>query len=239
MTAPDHAMVLAAGLGVRMRPLTESRPKPLVELAGRTLLDRALDRLAAAGVARIVVNTHYMAEMIAAHLDGREGVVISHEPDRLETGGGVRRALPKLGDRAFFVVNSDALWRDGARPALGRLAEAWDDAAMDALLLLQPTDSAEGYAGVGDYHRAGDGRLTRRAEGETARFLFAGVQMLHPRLFAESPDGPFSLNLLYDRAQSAGRLFGLEHDGDWYHVGTPEDLKRTEELLARGPSETP
>lgn len=235
MSRPDTAMVLAAGLGLRMRPLTETRPKPLVELAGRTLLDRALDRLTAAGVRRVVVNTHYLAEMIRDHLSGRDDIVLSHENDRLETGGGVRRALPYLGGRAFFVVNGDAVWRDGAAPALGRLADAWDDPRMDALLLLQPTEAAEGYSGNGDYHCNADGALRRRGPEEPGPFVHAGVQILHPRLFADTPAGAFSLNLLYDRAQAAGRLFGLAHDAGWYHVGAPEDLARIEASFAREP----
>lgn len=229
----ERAMVLAAGLGVRMRPLTDDKPKPMVELAGRTLLDRALDRLFEAGVRRAVVNTHYKAEIIHRHLDGRDDIVLSHEEARLETGGGVHHALPHLGDDAFFVVNSDAVWLDGPVPALTRLAEAWDEAAMDALLLLQPVGTATGYAGAGDYHRAPDGALRRRDADGTAPYLFAGVQILHPRLFADVPDGAFSLNILYDRAQAAGRLFGLEHDADWFHVGTPEELARTEEIFAQ------
>ncbi|MCG8543513.1 MAG: nucleotidyltransferase family protein [Alphaproteobacteria bacterium] len=227
------AMVLAAGLGLRMRPLTNDRPKPLVALAGRTLLDRALDRLDAAGVDHIVVNMHYRYEMIRDHLQGRGGIVLSYEEERLETGGGVVRALPEFGKNPFFVVNSDAVWHDGSRPALTRLSEAWDDARMDALLLLQPVGQAEGYEGDGDYNRTDDGTLRRRGDGETAPFLFAGVQILHPRLLAGAPDGAFSLNLLYDKAQAAGRLFGLEHDAEWFHVGTPEDLARTEARLAQ------
>ena len=229
----DTAMVLAAGLGTRMRPLTDDKPKPMVTLAGRTLLDRALDRLAEAAVHRTVVNTHYFADVIHRHLAGRDGIVLSHEPNILETGGGVRRALPLLGGKPFFVVNSDAVWLDGSSPALSRLAAAWDDARMDALLLLQPVGAAIGYYGRGDYHRAGDGTLRRRGASETSPYLFAGVQILHPRLFAGAPDGPFSLNLLYDAAQAAGRLHGIEHDAEWFHVGTPEELARTEEYLAR------
>lgn len=232
-TAVDTAMVLAAGLGIRMRPLTDDRPKPMVMLAGRTLLDRALDRIFAAGVRRAVVNTYYRAEVIHAHLAGRPEITISHEEERLETGGGVRRALPALGDRPFFAVNSDAVWLDGPVPALSRLARAWDDAAMDALLLLQPVGAATGYGGRGDFHRAADGTLRRRAADETAPFIFAGVQILHPRLFDGAPDGAFSLNLLFDKAQEAGRLFGLVHDADWFHVGTPEELAQTEAILAQ------
>jgi MurNAc alpha-1-phosphate uridylyltransferase len=229
----EMGMVLAAGLGTRMRPLTDDRPKPMVELAGRTLLDRALDRLFEAGVRRAIVNTHYKAEVIHRHLAGRDDIVLSHEDVRLETGGGVSRALPHFGDRAFFVVNSDAVWLDGPVPALTRLAAAWDEATMDALLLLQRVGAATGYEGPGDYHRAPDGALRRRDSDGRAPHLFAGVQILHPRLFADVPDGAFSLNILYDRAQAAGRLFGLEHDADWFHVGTPEELARTEEIFAQ------
>jgi N-acetyl-alpha-D-muramate 1-phosphate uridylyltransferase len=232
-TKIETAMLLAAGLGVRMRPLTDDRPKPMVVLAGRTLLDWALDRIFRVGVTRVVVNTHYRAEVIHRHLAGRSGVVISYEAERLETGGGVLRALSNFDGKPFFVVNSDAVWLDGSVPALSRLAAAWDEKTMDALLLVQPVGMATGYDGPGDYHRAADGRLRRRGPDETAPYLFAGVQILHPRLFEGAPGGAFSLNLLYDKAQAAGRLFGLEHDADWFHVGTPEDLARTEDILAR------
>lgn len=232
MAAPTSAMVLAAGLGMRMRPLTLERPKPLVVLRGRTLLDRALDRLRAAGVTRTVVNTHYLAEMIEDHLRGQGDIVLSPEAERLETGGGVARALPHFGGTPFYVVNSDAVWRDGSVPALDRLAAAWDAAEMDVLLLIQPVDRAMGYHGAGDYHLRADGRLRRRGADESAAHLFAGIQILHPRLFHDIPDGPFSLNLLYDRAEAAGRLHGVEHDSDWFHVGTPEDLAATEAALA-------
>jgi len=231
-----RAMVLAAGLGLRMRPLTDTKPKPLVELAGRTLLDRALDRLGEAGVGRIVVNCHYRAEMIAAHLDGRADIVLSPEEERLETGGGVKAALAHLGDGPFFVVNSDAVWRDGPTPTLARLAEKWRDEDMDALLLLVPTPAVLGgpINDKGDYHLEPDGRARRRAEDEIAPFLFGGIQILHPRLFDGAPDGPFSLNLLYDKAQAAGRLYGIRHDGEWYHVGTPEDLAAAEAEMGNG-----
>lgn len=231
-TAISTAMVLAAGLGMRMRPLTLDRPKPLVELCGRTLLDRALDRLRAAGVTRTVVNTHYLAEMIEDHLSHHADIVLSPEAERLETGGGVARALPHLGGAPFYVVNSDAVWHDGDVPALERLAAAWDPARMDVLLLMQPVDRAMGYHGSGDYHLAADATLRRRVSDESAVHLFAGVQILHPNIFHDIPDGPFSLNLLYDRAEATGRLHGLEHDSDWYHVGTPEDLTATEAAFA-------
>jgi len=230
-----RAMVLAAGLGKRMRPLTEARPKPLVELAGRTLLDRALDHLDDAGVAEIVVNTHYRGEMIAGHLDGRPGIVLSPEEELLETGGGIVYALPHLGDGPFYVVNSDSVWSDGHVPALRRLAALWDDSRMDALLLLHPTVACSGVHDRGDFHMKPDGRLRRRGEGQVAPFVFTGVQILHPRLFDGAPDGPFSLNVLYDRAQEAERLFGLRHDGEWFHVGTPEELAATAALFDGAP----
>lgn len=227
----DHAMVLAAGLGKRMRPLTEIRPKPLVELAGRTLLDRALDHLGEAGVTDIVVNTHYRGEMISGHLNGRPGIVLSPEEVLLETGGGIVKALPHLGPGPFFVVNSDAVWSDGQSPALRRLAASWDGSRMDALLLLYPTVSCDGIHDDGDFHMEPDGLLRRRGEGEVAAFVFTGIQILHPRLFDGAPDGPFSLNILYDRAQEAERLYGLRHDGEWFHVGTPQELEATAALF--------
>jgi MurNAc alpha-1-phosphate uridylyltransferase len=234
MSKIDRAMVLAAGLGKRMRPLTDDRPKPLVELAGRSLLDRALDNLAAGGITSFVVNSHYKGEMIEAHLKGRGDIILSPEEVLLETGGGVKKALPLLGDDAFFVVNSDAVWRDGTESTVKRTASGWRDGGMDALLLLVPMGAVAGNMGdhPGDYHLEADGRARRRAQGETAPFLFGGIQILHPRLFEGAPDGPFSLNILYDRAQRAGRLHGLRHDGEWYHVGTPEELAAAEAAFA-------
>lgn len=221
---PKRAMVLAAGLGLRMRPLTETTPKPLIEVAGRTMLDHALDRLAEAGVEVAVVNTHWLPEQIEKHLEGRTSpaIVISREDELLETGGGIARALPQLGEEAFYAVNADIVWRDGAIPALARLAAAWNDAEMDALLLVQATVRATGYSGDGDFMMDPLGRLARRPERVVAPFVFAGVQILHPRLFEGAPAGAFSLNRLYDRAMEAGRLYGIAHDGEWYHVGTPE-----------------
>lgn len=233
---PAHAMVLAAGKGLRLRPITLSRPKPLVEVSGRAMLDGVLDRLAAAGVAEAVVNTHHLGHMIEGHLQGRTSprIHISREKALLETGGGVKKALPLLGAEPFFVINGDVVWRDGKVPALQRLAEAWDPATMDALLLLHSTASAVGYEGPGDFAMDQLGRLRRRKEGEVVPFLFAGLQILSPGLFSDTPEGPFSLNLIYDRALAAGRLYGLRHDGTWYHVGTPEDLERVEAALAPG-----
>lgn len=235
MSGIDRAMVLAAGLGKRMRPLTAERPKPLVELAGRSLLDRALDNLAAGGITEFVVNSHYKGEMIAAHLANRTDIILSPEEILLETGGGVKAALPLLGEDAFFVVNSDAVWRDGMESTVARMASRWHDGGMDALLLLVPMGSVAGNMGdhPGDYHLEADGRARRRAGGETAPYLFGGIQILHPRLFEGAPDGPFSLNILYDRAQEAGRLYGLRHDGEWYHVGSPEELTAAEAAFGR------
>ena len=233
---PTHAMVLAAGKGLRLRPLTLSRPKPLVEVSGQAMLDGVLDRLAAAGVAEAVVNAHHLGHMIEAHLKGRAEprIHISREKTLLETGGGVKKALPLLGADPFFVINGDVVWRDGKVPALQRLSEGFDPAAMDALLLVHSTASAVGYDGPGDFVMDQLGRLRRRKEGEVVPFLFAGVQILAPTLFADTPDGPFSLNLVYDRALAAGRLYGLRHDGTWYHVGTPGDLERVEAALTPG-----
>jgi MurNAc alpha-1-phosphate uridylyltransferase len=231
-TLPDHAMVLAAGRGLRMRPLTERTPKPLIPVAGRSILDRVFDRLDEAGVPNRVVNTHWLADQIARHLAHHPGVVLSHEDVLLETGGGVAHALPLLGAHPFFVCNADIIWLDAARPALTRLADVWDTARMDALLLLEPMDRAFGYQGPGDFSRADDGQLQRRGDASTAPFVFTGVQILHPRLFAGTPDGEFSLNILYDRAQATSRLFGLVHEGDWLHIGTPENLTAAESWFA-------
>ena len=235
MNRIERGMILAAGLGLRMRPLTDDRPKALVALHGQTLLDRALDKLRAAGLSRIVVNAHYRAEMIRAHLAGAPDIEVSDERDGLlDTGGGVRKALPSFGASPFFVANCDSVWLDGAIPALRRLERNWRCDAMDALLMLHPVERAKGYAGPGDFALDPEGRVVRRPRGGTAPFVFTGVQILHPRLFAACPGGAFSLNLLYDEAAARGCLFGLVHDGAWFHVGTPADLAATEALLSEG-----
>lgn len=224
---PTTAMVLAAGLGTRMRPLTDDRPKPLIEVAGRTMLDRALDRLRESGIERAVVNCHYLGDQIAEHVAGvaEPDIVLSREDDLLlDTGGGVRNALSHLGPNPFYVVNADIIWLNGRASALDRLAAVWDDATMDALLLVHSSARAVGYTGMGDFFAEADGRLTRREEVGMAPFVYTGVQIVHPRLFEDAPDGAFSLNVLYDRAIEAERLYGLSHDGEWYHVGTPEAL---------------
>ncbi len=230
---PKTAMVLAAGLGQRMRPITDTMPKPLIEVRGRAMLDTILDRLEDAGITKVVVNLHYLGEMIEVHLKDRSSpqIVFSKEEDLLETGGGVTKALPLLGEDPFFVLNGDVCWLDGLTPALRRLAATWNEADMDALLLLHPTVSAFGYEGIGDYFMDPEGRLRRRQERQIAPFIHAGIQILHPRLFEGAPAGSFSLNKLYDKAQEAERLWGLRHDGEWYHVGTPAELRAVEDAL--------
>lgn len=233
MNVPQSGMVLAAGLGKRMRPITDRIPKPLVTLGGKALLDHALDRLSDAGVPRAVVNVHYKAEMIARHLEGRHqpAIALSVEDELLETGGGILKALPLL-DEVFYVLNADIFWLNGKVPALRRLADAWDAARFDALLLLQRTTSALGYEGVGDFIVDPLGQVRRRREREVAPHLFAGVQIVHRRLFDGEKPGKFSLNRPWDRALASGRLAAIVHDGEWYHVGTPEALALAEARLA-------
>ncbi len=230
--APKSAMVLAAGLGTRMRPISDTLPKPLVELAGQTLLDHAIDRLAMVGIERVVVNVHYKADIVIARLAERDHprIEISREDELLETGGGVARALPLLGE-CFFVVNGDVVWLDGKDHALSRLAAAFDPAQMDAVLLFQRTTNAVGYEGSGDYFLDPLGVPRRRGEREIAPYLFSGVQLLHRRLFDGVAERRFSLNLLYDRAERAGRLSAIVHDGEWYHIGTPDGLDATRSRL--------
>ncbi|WP_149539437.1 nucleotidyltransferase family protein [Siccirubricoccus phaeus] len=229
-------MVLAAGLGQRMRPLTETTAKPLLTLQGRSLLDQALDRLEAQGVTHAVVNAHWRAEKVAAAVATRSApaITLQREEALLETGGGVARALPLLGAEPFFVVNGDSFWLDGPTPALARLAAGFDPARMDALLLLVRAAQVEGEIGRGDFLMDPLGRLRRPKERELAPYVFAGVQILAPALLAGAPEGPFSLNLLYDRAIEAGRLYGLVHDGVWFHLSTPADLDRAEAALHAG-----
>jgi MurNAc alpha-1-phosphate uridylyltransferase len=232
---PRSAMVLAAGLGERMRPLTEHVPKPLLKVGGKALLDHVLDRLAAAGVEQAVVNVHYLADQIERHLASRvrPKIVISDERTRLlGTGGGVVKALPMLGGEPFFHVNSDTIWVDSVKSNLERLAEAFDPAGMDALLLLAPTATSIGYVGRGDFIMTADGRLKRRGEREVAPFVYAGAALLRPELFQGAPAGAFPLTDVFDRAAAAGRLHGLRLEGLWMHVGTPEAIASAEAALA-------
>ena len=233
---PRTAMVLAAGLGTRMRPLTDKKPKPLVEVGSKALLDHMLDRLADAGVETAVVNVHYLAEQIERHVAARKTprIVISDErAEILGTGGGVVKALPHLGSSPFFHVNSDSIWIEGVTPNLTRLAAAFDPATMDALLLLAPTAGSIGYGGRGDFMMAPDSRLTRREERGVAPFVYAGVAILSPAMFKGAPQGSFSLTTLFDRAAETGRLHGLRLDGLWMHVGTPEAIADTEAAIRK------
>src|SRR3979411_1134472 len=231
---PSKAMVLAAGLGVRMRPLTDRMPKPLVRVAGRALLDHVADNLGDAGGSEAVVNVHYLPDQIIDHTAARmrPRVIISDERDVvLGTGGGVVKALPMLGDAPFFHVNADTLWIDGVRPNLGRLAEAFDPARMDILLLMAPTTSSIGYGGRGDYAMLPDGALRKRKEHQVVPFVYAGVAIMSPRLFADAPAGEFSLTAMFDRATAQEGLFGLLLDGVWMHVGTPDAVNAAEQAF--------
>ncbi|HZQ02028.1 MAG TPA: nucleotidyltransferase family protein [Reyranella sp.] len=226
------AMILAAGRGERMRPLTDALPKPLIPVAGRSMLDRTMDRLQAHGIRNLVINVHHLGEQIATHVGaGRAHIV--REEKLLETGGSVKNALPLLGDEPFFVLNGDGLWTDGPMPMLKRLEAAWEPSRMDALLLLHPIDKTiGGEAGDrGDYFLDAGGKARHRAEEPSAPYLFASVSICDSRLFRGAPDGPFSLLRLWNRAQAAGHLYGLVHDGQWFHVGTPRALAEAEQVL--------
>ena len=232
---PNRAIVLAAGLGTRMRPYNGHIPKPLVEIGGKSLIDYSLDRLADAGVESVVVNVHHLADILERHLAPRQRphVVISDERgELLGTGGGIAKALPKLGDAPFFLVNSDTVWLDGVRPNFTRMAEAFDPQTMDVLLLLAATTSSIGYSGRGDFAMLPDGRLRRRRENEVVPFVYAGAAVLSPALFADAPKGAFSLTVLFERAAENNRLFGLRLEGVWMHVGTPEAVTAAEAALA-------
>ncbi|WP_458095836.1 nucleotidyltransferase family protein [Roseomonas sp. WA12] len=231
-----HGMVLAAGLGTRMRPLTETVPKPLLTLRGRSLLDHALDRLADAGIAEVVVNAYHLAPQIAAAAEARTTphCTVLLEDELLETGGGLRNALPHLGAGPFAAVNGDAYWLDGPTPALTRLGAAFDADRMDALLLMVRAATVEGEVGLGDFLLDPIGRLRRPKEREVAPYLYAGVQIIHPRLLDGTEPGRFGLMGPWMRAIEAGRLYGLVHDGAWFHLSTPPDLQRAEEVLDKG-----
>ncbi len=228
------AMVLAAGLGHRMRPLTDTRPKPLVEVGGKPLIEFGFDRLRAAGIKKAVINVHYHPEQIEAWARRQNGLMIEISDERdelLDTGGGIAKALPRLGSAPFFVLNSDSFWIDGTEPALARLRNAWNDTVMDCLLLLCPKQRALGYDGSGDFILSEDGRLRRRGPDDEA-LVYIGAYLIHPRLFIGAPPGKFSMNLLWDRALKKGRLFGISHSGRWIHVGTPAAVEKAEKALA-------
>lgn len=229
-------MVLAAGLGKRMRPLTASQPKPMVRVAGKPLIDHTLDRLADAGIARAVVNVHYLPENLEAHLKERTApeILISDERQLLlETGGGLVKAAEHLPD-PFFCLNSDNIWLDGPRDCFADLSALWDPARMDALLLLVPHKSAFNFRGLGDFNMDAAGRVTRRTEARLAPFIFSGIQLASKRLLRDAPDGPFSTNVLWSRAIEEGRLFGIPFTGKWFEVGSPEAIRPTEEALRDG-----
>lgn len=234
-TAVSHAMVLAAGLGTRMRPLTDSRPKALVEVAGKPLIDHVLDRVARAGIGTAVVNLHHHADLMEAHLARRPPpprIVLSDERDALlETGGGIRRALPLLGDGPFISINADTIWIEGIRPNLPSLIEGFDPARMDMLLLVAATSTSIGYDGRGDFSMDGAGALTFRGERGVAPFVYAGAAVMTPALFADAPEGAFSLTRLFRRSAEAGRLFGSRLEGVWMHVGTPQAIAEAEEAI--------
>ena len=232
---PRTAMIMAAGLGKRMRPLTATKPKPLIEVAGKALLDHVLDRLRSAGVGKVVVNVHYLADAVEAHLGSRThglDVVISDERKLLmETGGGLMQAADLIDSDPFLAINSDNLWIDGPADTLKLLASHWDDSTMDALLLLVPLARAQNHRGMGDFHMDRQGRLRRRDKSRVAPFVFTGIQMLSKRLLRDAPDGPFSTNIFWDRAIEEGRCFGAVHQGLWFDVGTPRSIKLTEATL--------
>ena len=230
----DTAMVLSAGLGTRMAPVNGQLPKPLILLNGRTLIDRVLDRIAAAGVERAVVNVHHHADLIERHLKARRIPRIEFSDERarlLDTGGGIKKALPRLGSRPFLIHNADSVWIESVGSNLARLFDRWDGERMDCLLMLAPASISQGYQGRGDFALEADGRIRRRGEQEVVPFVFAGVSIAHPRLFEGSPEGAFSLNVLWSRSIAAGRAWGVRMEGVWMHVGTPEALAQAEQCL--------
>jgi N-acetyl-alpha-D-muramate 1-phosphate uridylyltransferase len=232
---PDTAMILAAGLGTRMRPLTDTIPKPLVQLNGRALIDHVLDRLVSAGIKRAVVNVHHHADKLEAHLKDRTSPQIAISDERgvlLDTGGGVVRAIPLIGERPFVIHNSDSVWIEGLGQNLARLISAWDEFRMDSIMLLAPTTGSLGYDGPGDFYMDANGRLSRQSGQRLAPFVFAGVSIIHPCMFKGEAERRFSLNHVWDRAIAAGRLYGIRLDGLWMHVGTPEALAEAEKKIA-------
>lgn len=234
----DTAMLMAAGLGKRMRPLTATRPKPLVKVAGKALMDHALARMETGGIRQVVVNVHYLADTVEAHLRARKGDMQFHISDEraqlLETGGGLMKAKPLLGDAPFFCANSDNLWVDGPRETFDMMRSLWDADRMDALLLLVPLARAQCHNGQGDFHMDGAGRLSRRKPGHVAPFVFTGVQILSPTLLVDPPGDVFSTNIFWNRAMEAGRLYGVSHQGLWFDVGTPQAIPVVEAMLTNG-----
>lgn len=236
MVRVTTAMVMAAGLGTRMRPLTDDKPKPLVRVAGKAMIDHCFDKLAESGIGKVIVNVHYFPEMLEAHLDSVDypfDFQISDERlELMETGGGLVKAQLLIDDYPFFCINSDNLWSDGSPSSLEQLAEFWDEDRMDALLLVVPHSGARNYKGSGDFHIDDDGKITRKMPGGEGPYIYTGVQLISKRLLRDAPSGPFSTNILWDRAIAEGRLFGLVHKGEWYEVGSPDAIAPTEAALA-------
>lgn len=235
-TRPNSAMVLAAGLGTRMRPITDTLPKPLVKVHGKALLDHAIDAVESVGVKQVVVNVHHHADQMETHLAERHHPIIAVSDEReelLDSGGGIAKALPMLGKNPFFLLNSDTFWIEGCTPNLKRMMDFWQADKMDVLLMLSSVAGAVGYTNKGDFTMDGDGRLTRRKERTTAPFAYAGAAIVSPKIFEHAPEGRFSLNLLFDEAIEKNRLFGMNMDGLWLHVGTPEAIRDAEEAIAR------
>ncbi len=234
--APKKAMILAAGLGTRMRPITDTTPKPLIKVHGKSMLDHALDSLKRSGVEEVVLNVHYLADQIEDHIRARTDmkIEISDERDQLlDSGGGIAKALPILGDDPFYLLNADSFWVEGCKPNLLRMAELWDKDEMDILLLLSSMATAVGFGSLGDFTMDADGRLERRTENNVAPFAYAGAAILDPSIFNDAPAGPFSLNRQFDEALEKQRLFGLRLEGLWLHVGTPEAIHEAEAAIAK------
>jgi MurNAc alpha-1-phosphate uridylyltransferase len=229
---PEHAFILAAGMGKRLRPYTDNCPKPLVKAAGKPLIDYALDHIQAAGIGKVTVNLHYMADMLAAHLAPRKHplITISYEDTLMDTGGGIKRALPQIGTEPFVVVSGDSLWTNGPVPALDRMIDKWDPDKMDILLLLQPVSRMTMTRGIGDYDIAHDGKAIRRPD-KSGFYMWTSVRICAPQLFENTPDGPFSFLKLMDRAEKEGRVYAVIHDADWHHITTSDDLDRVNAVL--------
>jgi len=229
---PDKAFILAAGMGTRLRPHTDTIPKPMVEIAGQSIIRRTIDKLGQQGVKEIVVNTHHLAPVLEKHLKDISSpkIIISHEEELLDTGGGLKKALHHFGDNPYYIINGDALWDDKTPNALQRLADAWDASKMDILLLLQSVATMSVTHGVGDYHLQADGKV-KRARKRDAAFMFAGVRIAHPRIFKDSAEGPFSFLSMMDKAETENKLYAIQHDDAWYHISTPEDLAAVDKLF--------
>lgn len=232
-TFPTKAMILAAGLGTRMRPITDTIPKPMVQFMGKPMIDYGIKALQSYGISDFVINLHHLGDVIKQHFaDSPLKIAFSEESDILETGGGVKNALPLLGEKPFFVINGDIIWQDldGTIPALEKLAYSFNESKMDVLLLLQPVDNAFGYSGTGDFFINGDRTLSRKGDAPSSPYMFAGVQIIAPHVFEGIMDKAFSLNVIYDKAIKNGRLYGEINEGDWYHIGTPEAIANAESL---------